>query len=247
MCSEILSKRPYEVLVVEDNRDDVELFFRALRKVQAELGIEINAHAISDGSGATAQIRGRKFDVIFLDLNMPPPDGMELAKDIRKSQINRTTPIVMITGADERGLVTRAFQAGVNLFLFKPIDRARLLRIIQVASVPVERERRRVQRVKVKCRVTIESGQDRLDGETLDLSLNGMLVHAARAFPVGSIVSVSLALPSANAPIRASARIVRVVGSEFMGLQLETIGKAESEAVGEFLVPLVVAPIEGGR
>jgi len=50
---------------------------------------------------------------------MPPPDGIELTKRIRGSATNRTTPIVIITGAEDRGLMARAFQAGANWFLFK--------------------------------------------------------------------------------------------------------------------------------
>lgn len=245
MPNDDASNRPYEVLVVEDNADDVELFLAALRKVQADLEIEVNAQTISDGALAAAKLKERKFDAIFLDINLPPPDGMELTRMIRSSTLNRTTPIVILTGADGRGLLTRAFEAGASMFLFKPIDRRQLMRLMQMARVPIDRERRRVQRVKVKCKVSIESGQVRLGGETLDLSLNGMFVQASRVLPVGSVVNVSLTLPQAQAPIRTAARIVRVVGTEFMGVQLENIGKAESERLAEFLIPLIVAATEG--
>lgn len=151
---------------------------------------------------------------------------------------------MIITGGEDRGLMARAFQAGVNLFLFKPINRTRLLRIIETSRVPIDRERRRLQRVKVKCKVLIESELGRVGGETVDLCLNGMLVHANRALPVGTLVNVTLALPRAATPIRTAAHIVRIVGSDFMGLQLDNIGKPESERLGEFLVPLIVALAE---
>ena len=245
MSDENTSHRPYDVLVVEDNADDAELLLRVLTKVKADAGIEIKAHATSNSTQAVAQIKDKKFDLIFLDLNMPPPDGMEVTRRIRSSEVNRTTPIVILTGAEDRGLMTRAFQAGANFFLSKPIDRAQLLRLVQMSRVPIDRERRRLQRVRVKCKVSIESEQGRSDGETLDLSLNGMLVRASRVLPVGSIVNVILALSPSAAPIRTAARIVRIVGNEFMGLQLENVGKAESEQLGDFLVPRIVAAIEG--
>ncbi|HEV7967237.1 MAG TPA: response regulator [Candidatus Acidoferrales bacterium] len=241
------SHRPYDILVVEDNASDVELFMRTLRKVQTDLEMEINARAVTNGAEAAAQLNERKFDVIFLDVNMPPPDGVELTKQIRASEINRTTHIVIVTGAEDRGLMTRTFQAGANLFLFKPVDRMRLLRLIQVSSAPIDRERRRLQRVKVKCRVSVECEQGRVDGETVDLSVGGMLVRANRILPVGSTVEVALVLAPATEPIRTSARIVRIVGSEFMGLQLQRMGKAESDRLGGFLVPLIVAATEGDQ
>ena len=241
MSREQSRNRSYDILIVEDSADDVELFLRNLRKVQAEMDMEINAHSVSDGAAAIATISGRRYDAIFLDVNLPPPDGVELTKQIRSAGINRATTIVILTGAGDRGLMTRAFQAGANLFLFKPIERMRLSRVIQISSVPIDRERRRLQRVKVKCKVTIESGRIRLDCETVDLSLGGMLVRANRTLPVGSVVSVALTPSSVTPVIRTAARVVRIEGNEFMGLQLEGIGKIEGERLGEFLVPLIVA------
>ena len=124
----LAEKHPYSVLVVEDNADDRELCLRALQKAQADMGLEIQVSAATDGQQGVAQIRDRRFDAIFLDFNMPPPDGLELIKQARASKLNQTTPVIMITGAADRGLMGRAFQAGATLFLFKPVDRARIQR-----------------------------------------------------------------------------------------------------------------------
>lgn len=232
---------PYDVLIVEDNADDVDLLLRVFRQVQSDMGMEINAQATSNSTQAMAQFNNHRFDAIFLDVEMPPPNGLELAKRIRNTERNKTTPIIIITGGDDRGLMTKAFQSGANFFLFKPVNRARLLRLVQISSVPIERERRKLQRVRVKCKVSIESEDDQFDGQTLDLSLNGMLVRAGRVLPVGSTVKVSLTLPPATEPVRMTARIVRIVGNEFMGVQLQNVGKDESDKLGEFLVPLIVS------
>jgi PleD family two-component response regulator len=131
--------RPYELLHVENSPDDAELFLRALRRAQSELDFEINTQSVTDSTRASAEIKARKFDVIFLDIGMPPPDGIELTKLIRSSEQNRGTPIVIITGAEDRGLMSRAFQAGANWFLAKPVDRTRLMRLIQTSRAPMER------------------------------------------------------------------------------------------------------------
>jgi len=241
MSIEHSRNRPYDILMVEDSADDVELFLRTLRKVESDIDMKIKAHPVADGAKATAALRGRKYDAIFLDINLPPPDGVELTKQVRCSELNRTTTIVILTGAEDRGLMTRAFQAGANLFLFKPVERMSLSRIILVASVPIDRERRRLQRVKVKCKVTIESGQVGFDCETVDLSLGGMLLRANRTLPLGSVVTVALTHQLVPEPIRTSARVVRVEGNEFMALQLEGISKIETQRLGDFLVPLIVA------
>jgi CheY-like chemotaxis protein len=83
MSNDKSSNRPYDVLVVEDSADDVELFLRTLRKVQLETGIEINLQALSNSSQASVRLKEHKFDAIFLDVGLPPPDGLELARRIR--------------------------------------------------------------------------------------------------------------------------------------------------------------------
>jgi two-component system, response regulator len=234
----------YELLLVENSADDAELFIRALRRAQLELDFEIRTQMITNSAQAALQIKVQKFDVIFLDIGMPPPDGIELTRQIRHSWPNRNTPVVIITGAEDRGLMARAFQAGANWFLCKPVDRVRLLRLIQTSRAPIDRERRRRWRVKVKCNVSIESEGVRLQGETLDLSLNGMAVLAGNSLPVGSTVRVSLSLPSSSVPIRTTARVVRSIGRETMGLELEEAIGSERERLAEFLMPLIDAAIE---
>src|ERR1700732_766654 len=91
-----------------------------------------------------------------------------------------------------------------------------------------------VARVKVLCKVSIELGEERLNGTTLDLSLNGMLVQAGRALPFGSQVKVSLELAPGAPPMRLAARVARVVGADCIGLQLEGLGMVESERLQEF-------------
>ncbi len=68
-----------------------------------------------------------------------------------------------------------------------------------------------------------------------------MLVQVTRVLPVGSLVQVSLELSPTTPPMRAAARVVRVVGDDCMGLQLENAGMAESERLQEFLLPLISA------
>jgi hypothetical protein len=48
------------------------------------------------------RLKEEKFDAVFFDLRMPPSDGIELARQIRASLLNRTTPIVIITGVEDR-------------------------------------------------------------------------------------------------------------------------------------------------
>src|SRR2546422_2103866 len=118
---------PSKVLVVDDDPVLCEL----LREV---LSTELEAHAMTDSAQASARTREEKFDAVFLDVRMPHPDGIELARHIRSSKLNQTTPIVMITGDEDRNAMMRAFQAGATFFLSKPVDRPRLMRLIRATD-----------------------------------------------------------------------------------------------------------------
>src|ERR1700674_2184560 len=170
------------ILVVDDDPLICELIRDVLESA------EIKSHTTSDSQQASILIREDKFDAVFLDVNMPAPDGIALARQVRASALNRTTPIVMITGESDRGLLTRVFEAGATFVLFKPVDRHRLMRLLRVSEDIIQREARQFQRVKVSCKVSMQLDQQRSVGRTLDVSLNGAMVCGDKIFSVGSMI-----------------------------------------------------------
>ena len=204
----------------------------------------MESFAIMDSKKAETHLAQEKFGAVFLDVRMPPPDGIELTRRTRASGLNRTTPIVIITGEDDNAVLARAFEAGANFFLFKPIDRHRMLRLIRVTEDSIQREARRYQRVRTSCKVELECGQERFIGATIDLSLGGMLVRAPCALSVGSTVRVGLELKPGAAPLRVTARVVRVSGDDCVGLQIENAGSDERKRLHEFLLPSILAKID---
>jgi CheY-like chemotaxis protein len=226
---------PTRVLVVDDDAPTCEL----IREILCSAGME--AASLTDSAEAASRLRTEKFHAIFLDVRMPSPDGIELARQIRASRTNATSVIVMITGEEDRTVMARAFQAGAEFFLFKPVDRGKLLQLIRATGGAIERERRRFMRVRLRCRVSIDCPQASLDGNTLDLSLGGMLVQAERAFPLGTSLTVNLEIERGLVPLRSMARVVRVVGPDCMGIQFENLGPNESNRLQQFLLPLILA------
>jgi CheY-like chemotaxis protein len=229
---------PSRVLIVDDDPLVCELVKEVLTSV------EMDAVTLTESKEASARLAKEKFQAVFLDVHMPRPGGIELAGQMRASGMNRSTPIVIITGEDDRTALTDAFNAGANFFLYKPIDRHRLLRLIRVAQGPIQREARRYERVKVACKVTIERNQERVSGMTLDLSLGGMFVQASRTIPLGSMVQILLELKPGTPPLTFPARIVRTAANDCMGLQIENAGAGESRKLQEFLLPKILAKRE---
>jgi adenylate cyclase len=64
----------------------------------------------------------RLIDAFLIDLNLPGLDGAELCRRIRAIERYRFTPIICITASDEEVAVGRAFEAGADDFITKPIN-----------------------------------------------------------------------------------------------------------------------------
>ena len=116
------------VLVAEDNEINALL----IRSLLAKLG----HHAVitTDGAGAleswlAAKSAGTPYDLVLMDVQMPKLDGIEVAKQIRAreaGQAGRRTPILALTA---NALVEdryACFEAGMDGFLIKPLDRDKL-------------------------------------------------------------------------------------------------------------------------
>ncbi|HKV04349.1 MAG TPA: response regulator [Candidatus Acidoferrales bacterium] len=222
------------VLIVDDDEATGELIQEVLRSV------EIDSLALTHSGQAVTCLAKEKFAAIFLDVHMPSPDGIELTKKIRSGGFNASTPIMVITGEVDRDLLGRAFQAGANFFLYKPVDRHDILRLVRATKDSVEHERRRFRRIKVSRKVSIESGATRLKGTTLDISIGGMFVQASGALPVGTAVQASIHLESGSL-LSLTARVLRVSEGDCMGMQFESVGPQQSKGLQEFLLPLILA------
>lgn len=113
------------VLVAEDNQISQQIIAMMLQAGGH------NVTLVSDGESALENFRNLSFDVIVLDMHMPGRTGLEVARAIRliesKGQ-NRRSPIIMLTAAASTDLRENSLDAGVDLFLSKPVDPRALLR-----------------------------------------------------------------------------------------------------------------------
>jgi len=231
---------PTRALVVDDDLPTCEMIQAILNSADME------AMILTDSAHAAELLQKQKFDAVFLDVNMPPPDGLELARQMRGGGYNQRTPVIMITGEEDPAVLTRGFQAGANFFLFKPIHKERLLNLTRFTHGVIKREKRRFQRVAVRRRIQVRFGQESLEGETIDVSLSGVLVQASRTFPTGSLVQVRLDLSPGKQPIVADGLVARVIAHTRMGVQLDRVGSAESQRLQDFLLPLILVSNDPG-
>lgn len=121
-------------LVVDDNKHMRKL----VKSILGALGGRTVMEA-ADGADALKELRHFVADIIILDWNMDPLDGLELTRMIRQPDDNANpfVPIIMLTGHTEMKRVIEARDSGINEFLAKPVSAKRLYeRIKSVIEKP---------------------------------------------------------------------------------------------------------------
>jgi DNA-binding response OmpR family regulator len=195
---------------------------------------------VTQSADAIAHLQSEKFDVVILDFRMPMPDGIDLTRQIRRSGINQMTPVILVSDEQNLAAMSQGFEAGASFFLYKPIDKSRLLKLVRATQGSIEHERRRFRRVPQRSRIQLQFDGSHLEGETLDVSLNGMLVKVRPTVPAGSSVHFSLFLKPGTEPILGVGTIMRVIGVDQVGIQIDRLTKSESSRLYEFLLPMIV-------
>jgi signal transduction histidine kinase/CheY-like chemotaxis protein len=106
----------FRVLIVEDVEINREIVLSLLEPTRLEIDCAENgAEAVRIFSNAPD-----KYDIIFMDIQMPEMDGYEATRRIR--MINQTVPIVAMTANVFREDVERCIASGMNDHVGKPLD-----------------------------------------------------------------------------------------------------------------------------
>jgi len=97
--------------------DDHPIFRRGLRMViEADPRLKVVAEA-EDGESALARIEELQPDVVVLDIDMPPPDGLEVARRLREQR--SAVAAIFLTMHKDEALLDAALEAGVKGFVVK--------------------------------------------------------------------------------------------------------------------------------
>jgi CheY-like chemotaxis protein len=122
-----------KILVVDDNR--------IMRKLVGTLLLKENKYEVAeaeDGIEALEKIEQDNFDLVILDVMMPRLDGYGVCKKLRECEDYADLPILMLTSLDAKDDMLKAFNAGVDDFIAKPVDNTILS--AKVASLLRRRE-----------------------------------------------------------------------------------------------------------
>lgn len=119
------------ILLVEDNADDEALALRAFKKQE----IRNKVIVARDGEEALDFLLDESLNelprVIFLDLNLPKKNGLEVLEKLRSNKKTSLIPVVVLTSSNEDIDKKKSYQLGANSYVQKPVDFNDFLRVVQ--------------------------------------------------------------------------------------------------------------------
>ncbi len=114
------------ILVVEDNGVNQRVATRNLERLGCKVDIA------DDGARAIEMVHAKKYDLIFMDCQMPVMDGFSATSEIRSHERDDTHVIIVAMTANAmQGDRERCIAAGMDDYISKPINRTELNRVLK--------------------------------------------------------------------------------------------------------------------
>ncbi len=216
------------VLVVEDNLLNQEV----AEELLTDMGFDVTL--ADNGQDALALLRGRPFDLVLMDVQMPLMDGFEATRAIRADATLAAIPVVAMTAHAMSGDRERCLEAGMDDYVSKPIDTDRLGEVLSRWLVP---------------RPVAPSERSASDGDGLPASLPGVNVSAGLSRIGGNRTLFRRLLLEFHHDYRDVARTIRTaveLGHDESGLRLLHTLKGVAATLGADGVHVAARDLEAG-
>lgn len=125
MWDAVMTDKPVEILLAEDNPGDVRLTEKALEQGK----LANNLHITNDGVEVLEFLRQEgeyanapRPDLILLDLNMPRKDGQEVLEELQNDDDLCRIPVVVLTSSESEADIAKSYERNANAYLTKPVD-----------------------------------------------------------------------------------------------------------------------------
>jgi len=121
------------ILIAEDNQDSAD----SLKMLLEALGFE--AQISNDGESAVRTAAQWQPDAILMDIGLPGLNGYDATRRIRATRNGKKVMIIALTGWGQESDRQRSVEAGIDHHLVKPLDLARLQRLLETLRPAVPR------------------------------------------------------------------------------------------------------------
>ena len=176
------------ILIIDDDKILVKLVSIRLERS----GFKVSS--ASSAREALAYLKGKKPDLIILDLIMPEMGGFEFLKRLRADDKNRDIPVIMLSGMDYQKEKLKGLRMGLDDYVIKPYDPLELIARVKAVL------RRANRKVEIKIKNVFVTGGAGFIGSALSRELlrRGYKVVALDDFSTGRKDNISDLLGNEN-------------------------------------------------
>jgi CheY-like chemotaxis protein len=135
--SEVKTRRPYQILVVEDSKADLFLIREAIEATKIDAAL----HVVQDGEQAlqffdqaSGGAEGPCPDLVLLDLNLPKRDGIEVLRYMRDNCTCRNALVLVVSSSDSVSDREVVKSLGFNGYFRKPSAYAEFMQLGAIVS-----------------------------------------------------------------------------------------------------------------
>jgi CheY-like chemotaxis protein len=120
------------ILLVEDDIVDQMTVQRALKDIQARNPLYI----VNNGEEALDFLKSNssKIWIILLDLNMPKMNGIEFLKIVKRDDLLKSIPVVVLTTSKQESDIIESYNLGVAGFMIKPVDYPKYVEVVKTIN-----------------------------------------------------------------------------------------------------------------
>ncbi len=178
-----ISKDMDIALVVEDNED----IARYIGNI-----IKDSFSVIYARNGREGLVKAEEYvpDIIITDIMMPEYDGLEMTRDIRKSDLLNHIPIIIVTAKSDEAHKMQGLDCGVDAYLIKPFS-------------PEELKLRIHKLVEYRSMLRDKYSQIMIDGEEISEEPEAPTLEKCFLMKLNNLIATNISLPNLNSEMLA--------------------------------------------
>lgn len=135
-------KIPVKVLIVDDEKDFVEMFSLRLEQQGEKVSTAFN------GREALAVLEKGSIDVVILDIRMPGMDGIDTLKEIKR--LYPIVEVILLTGHGSTETAVKGMKLGAFDYLMKPADFKEINLKLENARQRKDEQEERIRKAEVR-------------------------------------------------------------------------------------------------
>jgi CheY-like chemotaxis protein len=106
------------LMLIDDDEDDREIFLSVLESIAPAARCAV----ATNGQDAMSKLNSASLlpEIIFLDLNMPLMDGKQFLREVKRSDLLRKIPVIVLSTSSDRETIIQTRDLGAEKFITKP-------------------------------------------------------------------------------------------------------------------------------